>query len=206
LGYAGSRADAVALDAAGISVECRNLVAGEIEVALKDLGLEPLQLTVALFLVDIKIPSLRSSVRAIVPTITAALELVLEVVRRILGPDADRLAPRLLQECGERGSGCAGQRAGENFEEGLAIVDGTVGVMEAAHVGEQVSELGAAEPIFQPIDLSDRASPVPLGENGPCLLGEGAVELGVMCDDDVGVGAPGDRDQAFRSIATGRYD
>jgi hypothetical protein len=69
----------------------------------------------------------------------------------------------------------------------MAVVDGTVTVVEPAALADKIAELGALEAKARPVDLRDRTGPWLVVEPGSELLAKGTVELGVVGDDEIGV-------------------
>ena len=78
----------------------------------------------------------------------------------------------------------------------MAIIQGTVRVVEQARLREQVDKFGAAKAIPLPINPRRRAGPVLVFEEGPCHLGEFPVKCCIVSNDDVRVS-----DEAFKSCS-----
>ena len=70
----------------------------------------------------------------------------------------------------------------------MAIVHGSVRVVEEPRLRNQISKLGATEAVLLPVDAGRRASPVHVFEQGPGPLGEFPVKCRVVRNDDLRVG------------------
>ena len=90
---------------------------------------------------------------------------------------------------------------GQDFEKGVAVVDGTVTVVEPAAAIDEIAELGALEADLRPGHLGDRAGPGLVSEAVVETLAEGAVELCVMGDDEVGRLQQGTNDRHVDRLA-----
>src|SRR5882757_2689849 len=70
----------------------------------------------------------------------------------------------------------------------MAVVERPVSVMEQSKFGKDIGEARPTEAMTPPVDARDGASPMPVREDRPKALGQLAIEIGHMSDDDVNVG------------------
>ncbi len=83
-------------------------------------------------------------------------------------------------------AGAAPRLVRQHLEQGVAVVDGAVPVVEPAAAVDEVAELGALEADLAPRHLGDRAGPGLVAEAVVEALAEGAVELRIVRDDQLG--------------------
>ena len=89
------------------------------------------------------------------------------------------------------GAPVIGRTTSRTSQQGTAVVDGAVGLVEEPDTVQQVAQLRAGEAIGAPVDLGRAAAPGHLFEDRPVALSEHAVEAGIMGDDDDRVGDEG---------------
>src|SRR5690606_8363977 len=98
----------------------------------------------------------------------ARLELILEIERTVLGPDAPTGRARPIEQLGHRRAACPTKRTREKLNRREAVIHRPVPVIEKSASLSEIAELGAFVSIRGPVDLRHRA--------GPSLGGEHRVE------------------------------
>ncbi len=83
-------------------------------------------------------------------------------------------------------AGTASGPVGQDLQQGVTVIDRTMTVVEPAAAVDEVAELGALEADLRPGHFGDRAGPGLVPEGVVETLAEGAVELGVVGDDEFG--------------------
>jgi hypothetical protein len=96
------------------------------DLAQIDFRLEEGDLVVDCRLADVDVPGPGPAVAAVAPAVASTFQDVLQIERRLLGPDPYRLPARLLQQQRKRRRACGRQFDREDFQKSVAVVDGSV--------------------------------------------------------------------------------
>src|ERR1700688_1884935 len=105
------------------------------------------------------IPQPRPTIAPVAPPVAAPLERVLEIKRRLLRPHPHGLFASALEQDGKSRRPGRRQFARENLEQGMAIVDCPVSLVEEAGTIQEVAEARTFEAVFPPFDLGRGAPP-----------------------------------------------
>jgi hypothetical protein len=100
----------------GKAVERSERLDANLDVSLIDRSLQVFDFGSVIRFVDVDVPGPRSAIGAIAPAIAAPLQLVLQLERRLLGSDPDRLAAGPFQQNRKHGAVELGQGDREDFE------------------------------------------------------------------------------------------
>ncbi len=126
-----------------------------------------------------------------VPAIPAAFQNVFEIEGRIFCPELVFGLASIAEQQAHRDALGARQRLCEEVEEGVAIVYGTVAVMEMAVVVQEIAKLASFVAFLLPGDLCVGASPIEIPEKRPGGFAHRAVEFGVVGDNQGSAGDEG---------------
>lgn len=105
------------------------------------------------------VPGLGAAIRTVAPPITSPFQRILQVERRLLRPDPDRLPACRIKQDGERRRSGRRQREVQNLQQRVTVVDGAVCLVEVAGPVQQVAEFRPIEAVLPPIDLRRGACP-----------------------------------------------
>lgn len=121
------------------------------------------------------------------PAVAARFQQVLGGDRRALRPQPYGGLAGGLQQRRQRQQSRQAQRLGQQRQQGVAVVDRPVTLMEVAVVDQQVAELHALVALGAPRDLVARTAPVLVPKDRPARLAHLPVEAGVVRDHHSGV-------------------
>src|SRR5215472_10379865 len=113
-------------------VECHQGLQARLHIPEVDLALEKRDFIIQLAFVEVDVPGPRSAVASVAPTIATPLKRVLEVKRRLFRPYPHRLLASPLEQDGKRRRAGRRQFERENLEQGVAIVDRPMSLVEEA--------------------------------------------------------------------------
>lgn len=122
------------------------------------------------------------------PAVAAGFQQILRLDRRALRPEAHRGPSGGFQQAGQGQAPRRPERAVEQPEQGMAVINSPVALVEEPVVDQQVAELHALVALGPPRDLVAGAGPVLLGKHRPPALAHLPVKAGVVGDDHRGFG------------------
>lgn len=144
-------------------------------------------LDLQLVLVAVHVPAAPRTAPAKAP----ALEGILGFEGRSLRLQAHGRLTRGLQQASQRQATQGLQRTRQQFQQGVAVIDGWVALVEVPAADQQVAELHALMALLTPRHLMAGAGQVLLSEDRSAPLAYLPVEAGVVGDDHRGIGCKG---------------
>ena len=128
-------------DPAGEAGEGGQRLQARLDVAQVDLRLQEREFVVDGGLADVDVPGLGAPIRAVAPAVAAPFQRILQLERRLLRPDPDRLPACRIKQEGERRRSGRRQIEVQDLEQRVAVVDSPVRLVEEAGPVQQVAEL-----------------------------------------------------------------
>ena len=108
---------------------------------------------------DVNVPGPWPAIASVAPSVAESLERILEIERRLFRPDSHRLLAGLFEQDGKRRRADRRQFERQDLDQGVAVVNRPVGLVEVSGAVEEVAEARPFEAVLPPLDFGRRTAP-----------------------------------------------